>query len=469
MLVTFVFDYGIENSFTYMYCLDPQIIVSKKLHVPLSRFGNRLYFTDGITTRKLDGRIPSPKSVGATKDNYKNWCILTPDGECIPCFILVPCNHCVLCRDKKAKAWSTRATCETEAATYPPLFVTLTYEDKYLPLDGVCKEHVQKFLKRFRINWYREFETKLDLRYFAVAEYGRKYGRPHYHLILWNVPNNRDADIKQLDTIYRHINLAWSESVSLEEYASLPPYLRIGDNRRSFGRIEVTPDRGNSAGYCMKYMRKDCPLPSDDVNPTFHLSSRRGGGIGSRYLDKHFDEFRKNYRLTTVPVGDNNYALPRIFKDKLFPTLSTLLPSSVRCNIERFHELVKFISKHYQFDDEVIELITSLRSAVKSRYGQLYDDIVFSKELYQKDNLFPLPKRPRYADLEYLYRNAVAIYRQLYAYQPNIKAITDLLAHCSKRAAYLEVVSSSMPEIDVDGIAYNIRYNNRLSTYRESF
>lgn len=451
-----------------MYCCNPQIILNKKLYLHLNRWGSKLVFTDGIIVRPLDVHLPSPKSVGATKDNYKNWCVLTPDGECIPIYILVPCNKCELCRDRRAKEWTTRATCETNSATYPPLFVTLTYEDKYLPADGVDKVAIQKFLKRFRINWYRLYHELLDLRYFAVGEYGRKKHRPHYHLILWNVPNDRDNDPLRLDYIYRIIQKSWSEKVSDEEYSSLPLYLRVGLDRRLFGRIEVTPDRGHSGAYCMKYMHKDVRVPNGK-NDFFHLSSRRGGGIGVRYLNQHLNEFRANHGITSVPVDGDNYALPRVFKEKLFPCISRIIPPHYIYQLERLYTIKDFICKTLDEDNDIHQQIKCLYDATLCRYGKIGEMIIQAKQLYKKDNLIPLPRYLSASALDDLLLNAKAIYRDLYSYQPVMASIDYLLKQSSKRAIHMELICSNLPEIDVSSAVYELRYRKRLASYREEF
>ena len=70
-------------------------------------------------------------------------------GEVFPMFIQVPCGKCVLCRDKKAREWSFRATCENVFSESIPLFLTLTYNNENLPKHGVFKEEVQLFLSVF--------------------------------------------------------------------------------------------------------------------------------------------------------------------------------------------------------------------------------------------------------------------------------------------------------------------------------
>lgn len=97
---------------------------------------------------------------------------------------VVPCGYCNICRQNKTNDWVIRMTHEMYMAvcTY---FVTLTYSDANLPLNDegeslLVKQDLQKFLKRLR----KKF-PKL-IRYFAVGEYGTRYGRAHYHAILFS-------------------------------------------------------------------------------------------------------------------------------------------------------------------------------------------------------------------------------------------------------------------------------------------
>ena len=121
---------------------------------------------------------------GVTIDNIDDFYIVTPDGEMLPVYMVVPCGKCCLCREKKVKMWMTRCLAETVTSNYPPLFITLTYRDADLPADGVNIVDYQKFLKRLRIRLERHFGKKFNLRYLIVAEYGTQKKRPHYHMLL---------------------------------------------------------------------------------------------------------------------------------------------------------------------------------------------------------------------------------------------------------------------------------------------
>ena len=63
------------------------------------------------------------------------------------------------------------------------VFITLTYDDEHLPSDyGLHKDDLQKFFKRLR----KDLDTKI--KYYACGEYGDRFGRPHFHAIIFGLP-----------------------------------------------------------------------------------------------------------------------------------------------------------------------------------------------------------------------------------------------------------------------------------------
>ena len=137
--------------------------------------------------------------------------------------MFVPCGCCISCNDQKRNEWVSRMCLHSLTHKYC-YFVTLTYgsynlydfknhpfkEDwlltkprissknynnlpKYMP-SLLRQEHLTKFLKRLRV------ELGFEISYCAAGEYGEKYLRPHFHIIIWS-----DCPIK-----YENIVSAWS-------------------------------------------------------------------------------------------------------------------------------------------------------------------------------------------------------------------------------------------------------------------
>lgn len=225
--------------------------------------------------------------------------------------ISVPCGKCVACQIRKRKEWTTRLSNEAEFHGDNCCFITLTYNDDNipvtclkpvrgdrpkmvdrgageLPLFTLLPSDVQKFIKRLRRhleylpkrskNRIGRDHLETPIRYYAVGEYGGKFGRPHYHLMIFGwrpsdmvVYSSRDGHL-----IYR--------SAQIEKLWK-------------FGFSTVEPVQGGVAKYCSRYVTKKFDrLYSEDkdpfaesVFPEFYLQSVRNGGIGALFFDKHYE------------------------------------------------------------------------------------------------------------------------------------------------------------------------------------
>lgn len=187
--------------------------------------------------------------------------------------MLLPCGHCIICKTNKMSDWLIRIVHEAQASIQS-LFVTLTYDNDHLVVNDddqgiLVKADLQKFFKRLR-------KQGCKVRYYAVGEYGTKFGRPHYHVILFA---QRPID-------FTHIQSAWN-----------------------LGRIHVGTLTPASAAYTLKYVFEK----KGDYKgrpPPFATMSRKGG-IG-------------HWKIATLPKRNwlyhNNYKkrLPRFYKDKMF-------------------------------------------------------------------------------------------------------------------------------------------------------
>lgn len=103
----------------------------------------------------------------------------------------VPCNKCIGCRLDMGRMWSIRI--QHESQLYDAnLFVTMTYDDaKQDYVEPSLKyRDVQLFMKRLR-KQYRGVgpgpKGNFPLRYFVAGEYGGLTGRPHWHMVLFNM------------------------------------------------------------------------------------------------------------------------------------------------------------------------------------------------------------------------------------------------------------------------------------------
>lgn len=206
----------------------------------------------------------------------------------------VPCGKCPHCFARRIAGWSFRLMQE-EKRSSSAWFVTLTYKDDYLPVteDGeitLCAKHLQDYFKRLRKR------SAKKLKYYAIGEYGGRYGRPHYHAIIFNASH---VDIEASWSVYDRLRNG---------------YHRIG--LVNFGA--VTPA---SVGYVLGYLttpRAVIKGSGDTRTPEF---SRMSKGLGLGYLTDamisyhHADMLHRKY---VSPEGDKKVSMPRYYADKIY-------------------------------------------------------------------------------------------------------------------------------------------------------
>ena len=191
----------------------------------------------------------------------------------------VPCGHCAACRIAKKREWTVRLIHE---GMYwdEKCFITLTYEDGSLPPDnGLHKRDLQLFFKRLR----RAIDGK-KIRYFACGEYGDKFGRPHYHAIVFGL-SPRDSSV----------------------VASCWPYGFIRCDSVSIYRIQYV------AGYVQKKLTKEyAEAEFNGRQSPFQLQSQ---SIGLRYFRDNEDKLSRDMSCKTW-TGET-FGIPKYYQRKL--------------------------------------------------------------------------------------------------------------------------------------------------------
>ena len=146
--------------------------------------------------------------------------------------IKLACGQCTGCKLERSRQWAIR--CVHEASLWSNnTFITLTYDDRNLPPNGSLNlPDFQDFMKRLRF-----YNPKKTIRYYHCGEYGERFGRPHYHAILFN----HDFD----DKIFEEYNngLPVYQSKTLTDIWGL-------------GRTQVGSVTFQSAAYVARYIMK---------------------------------------------------------------------------------------------------------------------------------------------------------------------------------------------------------------------
>lgn len=203
----------------------------------------------------------------------------------------VPCGKCPACRHRRVNDWVFRLMQEDEVSVTSH-FVTLTYNTDHVPISKngymtLEKTDLQKYFKRLRKMLPKNNER---VRYYAVGEYGGKTSRPHYHMIMFNVPDeNMFFDAWHLDG-------------------------------KPLGTVHVGKVSGNSVAYTMKYMDKPRRKPEharDDRAPEFALMSK---GIGQTYVhDYSMDWHNQDIgRLYCVKPDGRKIAMPKYYRNMIY-------------------------------------------------------------------------------------------------------------------------------------------------------
>lgn len=210
--------------------------------------------------------------------------------------VTVPCGKCAECLAKKRADWSFRLNQELKVSE-SAFFITLTYNEES-NIGDLDKRHIQLFLKRLRrsmnmkVKYIKKEVKNGKLRYFLVGEYGPLTNRPHYHIIMFNLPQGCVGEIEDI----------WGKG-----------QIKVGN---------VTPA---SIHYVTKYViNKNQELLDKDTGELierkpFAMMSLKPG-LGSNYLeDKNLMKYhKKNGSDLTVNLGGHKQRLPRFYQDKIF-------------------------------------------------------------------------------------------------------------------------------------------------------
>ncbi|AXL15226.1 replication initiator protein [Microviridae sp.] len=205
----------------------------------------------------------------------------------------VPCRQCIGCRLEYSRQWAMRITHEQQLHK-ENAFITLTYDPEHLPGHSLDKREWQLFLKKFR----KALHPK-KIRFFMAGEYGgqpelgRKFGRPHFHAIIfgWYPEKNDLSPVKKTNTgqiLYHsdYLSKIWGKgfvsvgSVTFESAAYVARYV----TKKITGEIaeEHYTDIDFSTGESIK------------LEPEFTLASRRPG-IGGDWFKKYKKDLEKGF------------------------------------------------------------------------------------------------------------------------------------------------------------------------------
>lgn len=206
--------------------------------------------------------------------------------------ILVRCGKCASCRDAYQKAWIVRLQFELENSI-SAYFLTLTFSpENYLDSSlEFGKREITLFLKRLRqylskgyppIKGIRDVmrieSGEAKLKYFLVGEYGSKFSRLHFHLLLFNCPFDKEGTQAIVESI-------WSN-----------------------GLVHIGTVQPQSIHYVTDYILKG------DKNVYRTMSK----GLGEGYITQERIDFHNTSDTNYVRTRYGMFAMPRYYSNRIF-------------------------------------------------------------------------------------------------------------------------------------------------------
>lgn len=235
----------------------------------------------------------------------------------------IPCGRCLECRLEYSRQWANR--CMLEAGScQDSWFLTLTYDEDHLPLNDfymptLRHDELSNFMKDLR-GFYQYHYNLKDIRFFGCGEYGGKYGRPHYHVIVFNLP------VLDLEFAFQKGDYFHFHSPSLS---------KVWDK----GLLDVATVNWDTCAYVARYVIKKAKGENEFaykdlvIEPEYVRMSRRPG-IARSYFDSHKDLIYKFDKLTIPGVGP---VRPGHYYDKLFDIEDP-------CRLDQIKELRKNVA-----------------------------------------------------------------------------------------------------------------------------
>lgn len=280
-----------------------------------------------------------------------------------PNAVLIPCGKCIGCRLDYSKRWSDRMMLELETQK-KGVFLTLTYNNENLPcydyftgefirgqnsvncVPTLYKKDMQDFMKRLRKH-FKNFR----IRFFGSGEYGERFGRPHYHIILFGIglSDFRFLTVKGLNELGQKYYIS-------DELAEIWTY----------GYSLLSDVSYNTCNYVARYVLKKITdnteyKEKDGRIREFSLMSRKPG-IGYEYLRDNPDCIDKKKIVISTQDGGKEIPIPNYFYRQLINEGSEKYPNPLY-NPEKY-VIIKETRKEDALNNMFIELANTDKNLV---------------------------------------------------------------------------------------------------------
>lgn len=201
-------------------------------------------------------------------------------------YVTVPCRKCLACRMQRSNEWTERMKNHL-LYHHPALFITLTYNDDYLPYD---KNGNPTLYKKDMTNFWKAIRKRCNpssLTYYYCGQYGGKLDRPHYHAVLFGMSFN-DTD---------------SFFVGISSKGSRIYRSRLFEKVWNKGNVQCGPATVKSMNYVARYIMDDRNEGYGLQKPYAHMSV----GLGKEFALAHADKYARRDVLGVMKVRPRYY------------------------------------------------------------------------------------------------------------------------------------------------------------------
>lgn len=227
-------------------------------------------------------------------------------------------------------------------------------------LDSLSKRDVQLFMKRLRAD-VAERNPSTRIRFYAVGEYGDRFGRPHYHIALFGEDFSDERKYwrtsggypcyrsSRLEKLWPHGNSEIGE-LTIESAAYVASYVmkKVNGKMASEHYKRENPETGTIYW----------------ITPEFALMSRggrRGRGIASEWFSKYAEDV---YPFDYVVHDGRKLKPPRYF-DKLLDAYDPVAMAVIR--MQREHRAKELAADNTPARLADKEAVTKAKLATKKR------------------------------------------------------------------------------------------------------
>lgn len=250
---------------------------------------------------------------------------------------IIPCGKCIGCFLEKARDKAVQLSLEKMNPEYKNdecWFITLTYDDEYLPIHSYVEgntgeifngcstelKDLQNWIKKLRDN-----HPDKNIRYMAAREYGSQTLRPHYHIIIFGLPLDRELFVRignnaNGDALWTTPQL--DNMISKDCWSVRRP---LGDRTAKMyraGNVTIGEVTFQSISYVARYTMKKA---NKEYDSEWWYNSQgldkegisQSQDLGKWYYDLHKHEI---YEKDLVPVlgKDGNFSKPPKSFDRLY-------------------------------------------------------------------------------------------------------------------------------------------------------